>query len=517
MPLTGPPLEQPVDLPTLLRTGVGADPDAAALVSSAGRWSWRDLDAISGRLAAGLLGLGLRPGDRVASLMPNRRALLAHYLACFKAGLVATPLNYRYRPPEIDHALQVSGAAALLAHAERDADVRALATPLPRVIRYGGGDGLTFEAMTAPALPVRDLPPPDPAAPAAVFFTSGSTGRPKGVTHTGETFGWMLASVRTALRYTANDVVLPGSSHSHLGGMLFAFAALSVGARVLIPRTMDGDELLTLFRQERPTVLWMLPAALFRLAREHGASHYDFVSLRVCVSGGDTVPDELEREFSHLTDRLIAEGYGMTEVGHAASNPVDGGVRVGSVGRLTPGYALSIRDEGGAEVAAGGEGRLWLRSRGVTVGYWDNPTATAEAIRDGWLDTGDVMRVDGDGYLWFRGRRKQIIVHDGSNICPQEVEAALVAHPAVAAAAVVGVQDLVHGENVVAYVTLLPGAARPSEQELIRFARERVGYKAPEVVEVLDEMPLNASGKTDRLALKGRAETRGAVGDLGSP
>jgi acyl-coenzyme A synthetase/AMP-(fatty) acid ligase len=140
------------------------------------------------------------------------------------------------------------------------------------------------------------------------------------------------------------------------------------------------------------------------------------------------------------------------------------------------------------------------------AGYWDHPDATQAVMRDGWFDTGDVMRMDAEGYLKFRGRKKQIIVHDGSNIAPQEVEDALLDHPAVDSAGVVGVHDLLHGENVRAYITLRPGAAPPSTQELIRFARERIGYKAPEEIAVLDAMPLNPTGKVDRLKLKQMAE-----------
>ena len=140
------------------------------------------------------------------------------------------------------------------------------------------------------------------------------------------------------------------------------------------------------------------------------------------------------------------------------------------------------------------------------VGYWNAPEETKAIFRDGWLDTGDVMKIDDDGYLWFRGRKKQIIVHDGSNICPQEVEEALLEHQAVESAGVVGIHNLVHGENVRAYITLQKGATRPTSQELIQFARARVGYKAPEEIVVLEEMPLNATGKVDRATLKSMAE-----------
>ena len=141
-----------------------------------------------------------------------------------------------------------------------------------------------------------------------------------------------------------------------------------------------------------------------------------------------------------------------------------------------------------------------------TVGYWENPDATAEILRDGWLDSGDLVRADDEGYLWFFGRKKQIIVHDGSNISPLEVEDALAEHPRVELVGVVGIHDTVHGENVRAYVTIKEGVERPTSQDLIEFARERVGYKAPEEVVFLDEMPLNPTGKLDRVGLKAMAE-----------
>jgi long-chain acyl-CoA synthetase len=196
----------------------------------------------------------------------------------------------------------------------------------------------------------------------------------------------------------------------------------------------------------------------------------------------------------------------MSEIGLSNLNPPSGINKLGSVGPANFAYELSIRDEDGRELPVRGEGRLWVRSPCNMVGYWNRRDATAETIKDGWLDTGDVMRADDDGYLWFCGRKKQIIVHDGSNICPQEVEEALLEHDAVADAGVVGIHDLVHGENVRAYITLKREATRPTSQELIRFARARVGYKAPEEIVVLDEMPLNATGKVDRVTLKGMAE-----------
>jgi len=220
------------------------------------------------------------------------------------------------------------------------------------------------------------------------------------------------------------------------------------------------------------------------------------------------VPAELEKEFTELVGFPIDEIWGMSEIGFSTVNPPSGINKLGSVGCLNPGYQASVRDENGRELAPGEPGRLWIKAPSNMIGYWNRPDATAETIQDGWLDTGDVMRADEEGYFWFQGRKKQIIVHDGSNICPQEVEEALLEHDVVDSAGVVGVHDLVHGENVCAYITLKAGAAAPSSQDLIRFARERVGYKAPEAIVVLDEMPLNATGKVDRVTLKKLAADR---------
>ena len=506
MPHAGPLLEAPIQLSKLLHIGLTDRPNEAALVSMEGVWSWSDLEQATSRVAAHYLALGLKPGDRVASLMPNRTALFVHYLACFKAGLVLTPLNYRYTPPEIDHALEVSGAKIIFAHAERASDIAASkASSLPLgVISYGDEDskGPSFEALVKAAAPAVTLPEPGPDAPVAIFFTSGSTGPAKGVTHSRESLGWIFASAALAFELTPHDVLLPGSSCSHIGGFGFSFSALSAGARVVVARGFDHDEIGPLLRTTRPTLLSMLPTALLHLIREHDMTSADFGSLRLCRSGGDKVPAELEKEFIALTGRPVSEGYGMTEIGLAALNPPMGVDKLGSIGVPSPGFAFSIRDNQGRETSSGEQGRLWVRTPTQSPGYWNDPQASAEVVRDGWFDTGDVMKIDDDGYVWFCGRQKQIIVHDGSNISPQEVEDALLQHPAVESAGVVGVHDLMHGENVRAYVELKPDMPRPKTGDLIQFARARVGYKAPEEIVVLDAMPLNPTGKVDRAALK---------------
>ncbi|HET6998982.1 MAG TPA: class I adenylate-forming enzyme family protein [Solirubrobacterales bacterium] len=518
MQIDGIPLDQPcVPLNDLLRAGLAARPDDPALVSATRSLSWRELERESVRLAGGYRALGLEQGDRLTSLMPNRIDLVVHYLACFKAGLIATPLNYRYTHREIDHALEVSGAKALLAHVERAEDVAAsqLAAALERgTIAYGAAEapgadvgwGQSFEALLeAEPLPA-EQPPVDPSSPAAIFFTSGSTGPAKGVTHTRESLRWMIASAAAAFELSAEDAFLPGSSMSHIGSFLWTLSMLSVGGRVVVARSTDSHELLPLLRQHQPTVLAMIPAALSALVRDHDLEPHDLASLRICRAGSDKVSTELLHEFAAAAGFPIVEGYGMTEVGLATLNPPSGVVKQGSIGPPIGGFSIAIRDEGGEPVGAEAVGRVWIRTRSRMAGYWEAPEATAEVLLEDWLDSGDLARADEDGYLWFFGRKKQVIVHDGSNISPLEVEGALGEHPSVALAGVVGVHDTVHGENVRAYVTLRDGAERPSSADLIVFCRERVGYKAPEEIVVLEEMPLNPTGKIDRVGLKRMAE-----------
>ena len=518
MELEGAALSSPAaPLSDLLRAGLEAAPDGIALASIARSMSWLELERTSSALAGAYRGLGLRPGDRIASLMPNRIDLLVHYLACFKAGLVATPLNYRYTFREIDHALEVSGACALLGHVERVEDLAAsrLAGRLEcGLIAYRDPEAeaalepgwpYRFEALIE-SEPLAGDPGLDPASPAAIFFTSGSTGPAKGVTHTRESLRWMIASAASAFELGAEDVFLPGSSMSHLGSFLWSLSILSVGGRVVVARTIDSHELMGLLREHQPTVLAMLPAALIALVRDHDLQPHDFASLRVCRAGSDKVSTELLAEFAAAAGFPISEGYGMTEVGLATLNPPSGLNKPGSIGPLVCGYSISLRDDGGNPVSPGAVGRIFIRSRSRMAGYWNAPAATAAVVLDGWLDSGDLARADEDGYLWFYGRKKQIIVHDGSNIAPFEVESALAEHPAIALAGVVGVRDTVHGENVRAYVTVREGAPQPTSAEVILFCRERVGYKAPEEVIFLDEMPLNPTGKVDRTGLKRMAE-----------
>ncbi|MEM1361365.1 MAG: class I adenylate-forming enzyme family protein [Pseudomonadota bacterium] len=504
MPISGPSLTGPAPLNDLLSKAVSGKPQEWALTSGDHSWTWRDFQRDVDHLAAQLIAMGLTPGQRVASLLPNCGELLIFYLACFKAGLVATPLNYRYTPANIDYALGFSDVQLLFFHAERQADIAdsQLAGGLPKglISLNGALQGVrSFESLLKTEAPEVVFPQIDVEATALIFFTSGSTGKPKGVMHSIASFGSIAASFSQALKLTESDIVFPGGSISHVGSLSTAFAALSAQAPIVLDRGFDADAVLPVLRQHRPTVIVALPAALIAFLHDHKATREDFSSVRLLISGGDKFPLDIAQQFAEFSGTDITESYGLTEATDSMLGPVDAPAKPGSVGHVCPGFSASIRDDQGREVR---EGNLWLAGRPVCQGYWNNPEENAKCFVDGWFDTGDVMAVDDDGYFWFKGRTKQIIVHDGSNIAPQEVEEAVMCHPAVDLAGAVGVRNEMHGENVWVFVTLKSGARRPQMQQIIEVARKQIGYKAPEMVRFLDEMPLNVTGKIDRMTLK---------------
>ncbi len=509
----GATLPRPIDLTRVLSRGLEIHPNHTALVTSDGVWSFAELDEKSTAYGRGLLKSGMKPGDRIASLLPNSSKLFVHYIGVKKAGLVSVPLNYRYTSFEIEHTLKASGAAAIVYDTNRSADVDAGDAAQALTLRIpcdpdqkSGADEFETIAASGGDTP---LPEIDPNAPMTMFFTSGSTGPAKGVTHSRRTLEWMVTSAARSYQLAPDDVFMAASSCSHIGGFLNTLASWSEGATVVAPRIADPEGQIKLMRQHRPTILLMIPSAFFIFERHSHVKPVDFTSLRLVSSGGDKVPKQLQQEILDKIRLPIDEIYGMTEIGLSHANPSSGLVKFGSMGRVAPGYMAEVRDDDGKPVGTGVEGKLFVKFPGTTIGYWGRPDATAEVYdEDGWFDTGDVVKVDEEGYFYFCGRKKQLIIHNAYNIFPQEVEDVLLEHEAVAAAGVIGVQDLIHGENVRAYVTYKDGVARPSAADLIAFVAQRIGYKAPEEIIVLDEMPLNPTGKVDRVALKRSAAER---------
>jgi long-chain acyl-CoA synthetase len=441
------------------------------------------------------------PADRVAIHLANGIDIIAAYYACFKAGLIAVPINTRLKAPEIDYVLRHSEARAYIGQRDLFTEARGVSAHVPQ--RYLAGDdaeGLTrFNDLITPGSTT--LPPVSIDAAAMILYTSGTTARPKGVTHTHRSLA-TTAELAAAAMFEPGDragVILP---MVHMAAVtIFFAAAFSEIVSVVVP--FDPNGVLDAIEQHRITMLLAMPALYRMLIDAQLARPREMSSLRSCGVGGDSAPAALHEQCGKVLGVPLNEGYGLTEAVPIAFNG-KGGQRPGSLGLALPQIEWRLVDGDGRPVARGEVGQVTVRGPLVCAGYWKDPDATSAAIKDGWLHTGDLARQDHDGFYWFAGRSKEIIIRGGSNVSPQEVEEALYQHPAVREVAVVGKPDDQWGEVIVAFVALKDHACVTS-QELIAFAAQRIAnYKLPETIIFEAALPKGPTGKVARRPLRER-------------
>jgi long-chain acyl-CoA synthetase len=486
-----------MDLGTALRHSTKKHPQKPAVICGDQVISYEMLDRSTDALARWLLRQGVESGDRVAIHWGNSLEVVYLYYACFKAGLIAVPVNNRLKSPEIAYILEHSQAKlcfsqpdlAPLAEAVRAEcpALRHIYTALPPI------DATGLEGVA--------LPEVSPERVAAVLYTSGTTARPKGVMHTHISLTGSTELMIT-LGMDETHTVLAVTQLVHIAALACVLLpGITCGGTVVLLPVFDPAQTLDLIERWRCTYTLTLPAMLRFVVEEQGRSPRDVSYMRLCLAGGDTVPVTLQERFQALFGIPVRELYGMTE-----TVPVtcirEGAPRVGSMGPAMDLVDARVADPFGNLVAEGSTGELQVQSPANCVGYWGDPRATASTFLDGWLRTGDLVKRDPEGYYWFEGRAKQIIVRGGSNISPQEVEEALYHHPAVLEAGVIGKPDPVHGEKVIAFVALREGFTA-SEQELRELVRNRIAdYKTPERILFLPALPKGLSGKVQRRELK---------------
>jgi acyl-CoA synthetase (AMP-forming)/AMP-acid ligase II len=473
-------------------------------------WTYAELDDVTNRIAAALSAAGVRAGERVAMFVPNCPELVLGYFACFKIGAIVVPLNYRYRQAEARYALEHSGATSLIVHQSLSGEVTGLPLASMGISRryLAGGEGTpafcAFDSLVAGG---GDVPAPtfDEHQVAAILYTSGSTARPKGVTYSHSTLWYDCLIQSETFQFTPADVHLVSTAACHAAAFTGQLLPnVYVGGTSVLTHLPTPAQVVDAIASRRVTRVQMLPATLEDLV-DYLEAHpgCDIASWRCCTAGGDVVPLELHHRFRTVAGFDISELYGMTEALSCITNPPFGVKKAGSVGKPAVKTSVRIVDDHDQDVPPGGTGELLVRSPAVMVGYWNDPAATAETLRGGWVHTGDLARCDDDGYYWFVSRKKEIIIRGGSNISPLEVEEVLDDHPAVHLSCVVGLPDQHLGEIVAAYVSLRDGiAVPPTPDELRQFVAERLAaYKVPERITILRELPLNPSGKVDRKKL----------------
>ncbi|MFZ9839675.1 MAG: AMP-binding protein [Opitutaceae bacterium] len=505
----------------LLRQPLAAAPDRP-LLESDGHWlTAAELEQRTGRLVSGLLAAGLEEGDRLALLLPNGPEAVLCYLAGFRLGLVVVPLDAQYHPVQIGHALAHCGAAMLIADHRRLpglAEAGAL-RGVPRVVAVGDGAPGDHRPFTTLLGANRDPGSAAPAAdsPAVMIYTSGTTSRPKGVVLSHGALGVGIRKYLARVTLTPDDVTLISAPIARpLALRCQLLPTLLVGGRVSLLRQFTvPDFVAALRRAPAKTFLTLTPGGMGQLVGDPAFATGDFSGLRLCLAGGDQVPVRLQEAFARLTGVAVTEQCGSTETGPYAMNPPFGRKKAGAIGLPAPGMQVAVVDEQGVDVPAGTTGELWVSGPGIMDGYWNDSAMTRKTLRDGWIRTGDLGRYDEDGYLWFAGRRKDLIVRlagaAANKIAPREVEAALAAHPAVRECCVIGVPAPAGGEVPHAYVVAEPGSGVEPEALRAFVGSQLAEFMVPAEVHLIAALPHKGPGKVDRDLLRMRAITAGLV------
>ncbi len=499
--MTG-PLDAPSTLPRRAEAALDRLGDHRSLCFE-GTWlTSGELAARARRAAAGFARLGVRPGDRVVLVMANCPEVGIAYAALWRAGAVATPVLFLLSEDELRHVMTDSGAAAVVTTPEFLPKVRASAGGVPVVVVGGAGDGVVpwSELEDGDELGIVDRTPDDLAA---LLYTGGTTGRSKGValTHAGlDAAGHAGALAGRAPGRVRGLLSLP---LAHVYGLMVSVTGLHAvepGETVLM-RWFDAAGWIALVEQHRTQTSALVPSMISMLLAQPLEDH-DLSSLERLSSGGAPLAPELALELERRIPGVeVREGYGCTESSALISAQPEHR-RLGSVGTPVPGVTVRILGPDGTELPPGQDGEICVRGPVVMRGYWNAPEATAEALRGGELHTGDVGHLDDDGYLFVVDRIKDLIIRNGFNVYPRDVEDVLLAHPEVTGAAVVGRPDPRTGEEVVAFVSVAPGSSLTPDR-VVAYAKEHLSAaKYPREVRVVDSIPLTSVLKTDRKALR---------------
>ena len=488
------------------------------------RWTGLELAGRVRRMSGGLRGAGLEAGERVVVCMANCPEVGIIYQAVWRAGAVATPVLFLLSEAELRHVLTDSGAAfvvttpeflAKVQAAAEGTEVRAIIVSGALATANGSGGGLPLlDFAVLETAPEGALADADPDGLAALLYTGGTTGRSKGVmiTHNAlSASSW--AATHSSYDPSLRTGLLP-LPLSHVYGLMVSAMALHApdpGTTVLM-RWFDPAGWLKLAAEHRVQVSPVVPSMLAILLQQP-LEDYDLSALRRLSSGGAPLPAEVGAEFQRRVPGVeVAEGYGCTETAAIISTTPIGQVRPGSVGKPAPGVTVRIERPDGSEAGPGEDGEVCVRGAMVMTGYWHAEPETEHALRGGWLHTGDVGRLDADGYLYIVDRIKDLIIRGGYNIYPRDLEDAMVTHPDVVAAAVVGRPDPTYGEEAVAFVQLRPGAT-VSESDLVAYGKERLSaVKYPREVRIIEQVPLTSVFKTDRKKLRALLAEDGAGG-----
>ncbi|MCW2274336.1 AMP-binding protein [Rhodoblastus acidophilus] len=482
-----------------------SDPDKTFIETDSGaKISYRQMLSASARYANALVAAGVEPGDRVAVQMEKSPAVLFIYLACLRAGAIFLPLNTAYTPHEVGYFLGdarpkvfVCDPAWAEAHAPAAKEAGAL------ILAHGAGmEGELFERAKASAENFVNVAR-DKDDLAAILYTSGTTGRSKGAMLSHDNLASNTITLVDYWRFTSDDILIHALPVYHTHGLFVATncVLLSNARMIFLPKFSAPQVLKTL---PRATVLMGVPTFYTRLLEEPGLTREACKAMRLFVSGSAPLLAETHRAFREKTGHAILERYGMTETNMNTSNPYDGDRIAGTVGFPLPGVSLRVVDpDTGEDVSNGEIGMIEVKGPNVFRGYWQMPEKTAAEFRaDEFFITGDLGRIDGDGYVHIVGRGKDLIISGGLNIYPKEVEGEIDALPGVVESAVIGLPDADFGEAVVAVVVREKGASLSEDDIRTALAGRLAKFKQPKRIQFVDALPRNTMGKVQKNVLR---------------
>ncbi len=461
------------------------------------------------RLAAGLRGLGIGRGDRVGLILPNCPQFTMTYFATVRLGAVAVPLNPMLAPGEAAYIIADSGAKAIVAigPTARLAMAAEAQTPGPQLLIVSGAElpeaAVSFEALLQSA--PEGLPdPPGANDLAALLYTSGTTGKPKGAMLSHHNLLSNAVACLEAIALGEDDMILAVLPYFHsYGATVCMILPVVAGIPAVVLPKFESLPVLEALERTRATFFPGVPSMFAVLAAVKTERRFDLSALRKCISGGAPLPASVLRDFEARWGAELLEGYGPTEASPVVSCTRSVATRkIGSVGPPLPGVEVSIRDDDGRPLPVGEVGEIWVRGPNVMRGYWQDPDQTAQTLKDGWLLTGDLGRVDADGDLYIVDRKKDLIIVGGLNVYPRGVEDCILQIPRVRDVAVVGVKSPLHGERVRACLELHEGADLDPRTVIEHCSAHLAHYKVPRWVDIFPALPRNAVGKVLKRELR---------------
>jgi len=489
---------------TVLYHRVKKSPRNVAFIRDNESWTYERLATQVDRLARGLIEHGVGKGDRVALHMANLPELVIAYHACFRVGAIAAPLNIRFKTAELRPLLQRLRPALYIGQAALYSQVASIDFSTlawnRRFIVDGSVKGTWVQPWTRLFAENNGDPIQvalDVDAPVVLLTTSGTTGEPKFVIHSLAT----LAKTAESIEHwdlDSDQISTLFCPMIHASGLFTMLASIRFGVPFVLLERFDPDAVLDAIERHHCTWVVGLPFMFAALLHHQRARPRNVDSLRTCLVGGDVCPPQLQEQFPSFFGIPLRSVWAATE----AFGSLTYGWQPGPVSRIARGAQVRLVDDSHLLVARGEVGELVVRGPNVTIGYWAGPGQIKDAPKEGWFHTGDLMRQDENGDLWFVSRKKHLIIRGGSNISPVEVERVLMAHPAVRDAAVVGVSDPDLGQRVAGFVQLADRAQSVVLNDILAFATKRLAdYKVPETLEIIDNIPRNALGKIDRRLL----------------